>query len=89
MNFHHDSQSASRIKHSQSHRLQSEGRSGGDHVPVAGVDGGEAFFRRAGDVERVGSAEEGRGRESAEALRGEAEHRLAGHNWIAPEAAVR
>ena len=54
----------------QSHRLQPEGRRGGAHVAVAGVDGGATFLRRTGEMERVGGAEECRGWECAEALRG-------------------
>jgi len=53
--------------------LQPEGRRGGDHVSVSGVDGSAVCRGRAGEMERVGGAQEGRGWEGAEALRGRTE----------------
>ena len=47
-----------RMRRLQCHRLQSKRGRGGGHVAVAGVDGGASFLRRAGEMERVGRAEE-------------------------------
>ena len=69
---------------SQSHRLQPERGRGG--APVAGVDGGASFLRRAGEVECVGGTQKSRGREFAEALCSEAEKGVV-HRMPTPQAA--
>ena len=43
------------------HAAQAEERCGGEEVAVVGIDLGEAVFRRAGEVQGVGSTEEGGG----------------------------
>ena len=58
------------VPHLQSDRLQPKRRGGGGHVAVAGVDGGAALLRCAGEVEGIGGAEEGCGGEFANFLAG-------------------